>query len=337
MINNAPMADDRPHILDVKNLSTSFEVAGKQLKAVDDVSFHLGQGEVLGIVGESGSGKSITLRSIIGLSRRYGEVTGEVNWQGNDLVSMPERELRKVRGKDIAMIFQEPMSSLNPLLTVGLQIYENLAEHTALDKTGRKSRAVELLEMVGIPDAKSRLDDYPHQFSGGMRQRVMIAIALASNPKLLLADEPTTALDVTIQKQILKLILDLSKDLGMAVILVTHDLGVAAQTCDRLAVMYGGKLVETGSTREVLRAPKHRYTMGLLRSVPENIEPRTPLYSLPGTPPSLMNLPMGCAFAPRCAHAVADCETAKPPLIGGEHQVACFNPATLTDASKGVA
>lgn len=337
MLENAHITSAHPRILDVKNLSTSFDVAGKQLKAVDNVSFHLSQGEVLGIVGESGSGKSITLRSIIGLSRRYGEVTGEVNWQGENLVAIPERDLRKVRGKDIAMIFQEPMSSLNPLLTVGLQIGENLVEHTSLDKPGRRRRSIELLEMVGIPDAENRLNDYPHQFSGGMRQRVMIAIALASNPKLLLADEPTTALDVTIQKQILKLILDLSKDLGMAVILVTHDLGVAAQTCDRLAVMYGGKLVETGATREVLRAPKHRYTMGLLQSVPENIEPRTPLFSLPGTPPSLMNLPLGCAFAPRCAHSVADCAEKKPPLIGEQHQVACFNPTNSGEATKGVA
>ncbi|WP_299348250.1 ABC transporter ATP-binding protein [uncultured Maritalea sp.] len=326
-----------PRLLEVSNLSTSFSVGTKQLRAVDDVSFHVNEGEVLGIVGESGSGKSITLRSIIGLSRRYGQVSGEVNWQGNNLVTMPERDLRKIRGKDIAMIFQEPMSSLNPLLTVGLQIGENLTEHTDLDKRGRKNRAVELLEMVGIPDAVNRLNDYPHQFSGGMRQRVMIAIALASNPKLLLADEPTTALDVTIQKQILKLILDLSKDLGMAVILVTHDLGVAAQTCDRLAVMYGGKLVETGNTREVLRAPQHRYTMGLLKSVPENIEPRTQLYSLPGTPPSLLNLPLGCAFAPRCAHAVDECSRAKPPLVGDAHQVACFNPVNQGQTPIGAA
>jgi len=324
-----------PALLDVRGLSTSFAVGDAQLKAVDDVSFHVGEGEVLGIVGESGSGKSITLRSIIGLSRRYGEVSGQVNWRGQDLNALPERALRKVRGKEIAMIFQEPMSSLNPLLTVGLQIGENLSEHTDLDKQGRKKRAVELLEMVGIPDAVNRLNDYPHQFSGGMRQRVMIAIALASNPKLLLADEPTTALDVTIQKQILKLILDLSKDLGMAVILVTHDLGVAAQTCDRLAVMYGGKLVETGTTRDVLRDPQHRYTMGLLQSVPENIEPRTQLYSLPGTPPSLLNLPKGCAFAPRCAHAVAACATQKPPLVGTSHQTACFNSVGQDQARKG--
>ncbi len=215
------------------------------------------------LLGESGSGKSITLRSIMGLSRRYGEVTGRVMWQGENLVAKPERELRKIRGKDIAMIFQEPMSSLNPLLTVGVQIIENLVAHTTMDKKARQARAIELLELVGIPDASRRLDDYPHQFSGGMRQRVMIAIALASDPKLLLADEPTTALDVTIQKQILKLILDLSKELGMSVILVTHDLGVAAQTCDRLAVMYGGKLVEKGETRDVLRNPLHRYTLAV--------------------------------------------------------------------------
>ncbi len=319
-------------LLSVKNLCTSFHVGGKQLKAVDEVSFDLAPGEILGIVGESGSGKSITLRSIMGLSRRYGEVTGRVMWQGENLVAKPERELRKIRGKDIAMIFQEPMSSLNPLLTVGVQIIENLVAHTTMDKKARQARAIELLELVGIPDASRRLDDYPHQFSGGMRQRVMIAIALASDPKLLLADEPTTALDVTIQKQILKLILDLSKELGMSVILVTHDLGVAAQTCDRLAVMYGGKLVEKGETRDVLRNPLHRYTLGLLQSVPENVEPRTQLFSLPGTPPSLMNLPKGCAFAPRCAHALPACAEQRPPLEGTAHQVACFNP---TQAPNG--
>ncbi|WP_424984277.1 ABC transporter ATP-binding protein [Maritalea sp. S77] len=329
------MTQSNSPLLSVKNLSTSFHVGGQKLRAVDEVSFDLAAGEVLGIVGESGSGKSITLQSIMGLARRYGEVTGEVMWQGENLVTKPEAQMRKIRGKDIAMIFQEPMSSLNPLLTVGVQIKENLVAHTELDKKARQHRAIELLELVGIPDASRRLNDYPHQFSGGMRQRVMIAIALASSPKLLLADEPTTALDVTIQNQILKLILDLSQELGMSVILVTHDLGVAAQTCDRLAVMYGGKLVEKGSTRDVLRNPLHRYTMGLLQSVPENVEPRTPLFSLPGTPPSLMNLPKGCAFAPRCAHAVDACATTKPPLEGTQHQVACFNPTQAPDGAGG--
>lgn len=336
MIDSAHSTGAYPHLLSVNGLSTHFSGAGRPLKAVDHVSFHLDEGEVLGIVGESGSGKSITLRSIMGLTRRYGTVTGEVSWRGQNLLKLSEREMRRVRGKEIAMIFQEPMSSLNPLLTVGLQIGENLYEHTELDKKGRTKRAIELLDMVGIPDAKNRLDDYPHQFSGGMRQRVMIAIALASNPKLLLADEPTTALDVTIQKQILKLILELSKDLGMAVILVTHDLGVAAQTCDRMAVMYGGRLVEIGTTREILNQPKHRYTMGLLKSVPENIEPRTPLFSLPGTPPSLKDLPKGCAFAPRCASALEACTDQMPLLSLEAHRVACFNPVTPAELAKEV-
>jgi len=331
------MTNNNKSALQVSGLSTSFDIGGKPLKAVDDVSFVVEQGEVLGIVGESGSGKSITLRSILGLARRYGTVSGSVKWQDQELVTMPEKELRKIRGKEIAMIFQEPMSSLNPLLTVGLQIGENLSAHTDLDKPARLARSIELLEKVGIPDAANRLDDFPHQFSGGMRQRVMIAIALASNPKLLLADEPTTALDVTIQKQILKLITDLSSELGMSVILVTHDLGVAAQTCNRLAVMYGGKLVETGDTKSVISNPQHRYTEGLLRSVPENVEPRTQLYSLPGTPPSLANLPIGCAFAPRCAHATSDCEAGKPALVGEAHKVACFNAATPVQARPGVA
>ncbi|WP_457580514.1 ABC transporter ATP-binding protein [Ensifer canadensis] len=314
-------------VLVVRHLRTEFGLAERPLVAVDDVSFQVKAGEILGLVGESGSGKSITLRSILGIVRPRGRVSGEILWKGRDLVPLDEGALRRVRGREIAMIFQEPMSSLNPLLTVGLQISENLAAHTDLDGKARKARAIELLDMVGIPAARNRLGDYPHEFSGGMRQRVMIAIALASNPQLLLADEPTTALDVTIQDQILRLIQALSRDLGMAVILVTHDMGVVAETCDRVAVMYGGRLCETGPTADVIGDARHPYSLGLLRSIPRDVPPRTPLYSIPGAPPSLDALPAGCAFAARCPVAGPECLDVRPGLeaIGRLGQVACHH------------
>ena len=322
-------------LLQVSKLCTTFTAGGASIPAVRDVDFILNKGEVLGLVGESGSGKSVTLRSILGLSRRYGTTTGEVQWRGDNLVSAPESQLRHIRGGEIAMIFQEPMTSLNPLLTVGLQIDETLKAHTDMTATERKKRAVEMLDLVGIPAASSRLAEYPHQFSGGMRQRVMIAIALAARPKLLLADEPTTALDVTIQAQILDLILSLAKDFDMGVILVTHDLGVVAQTCDQVAVMYAGRIVEEGAVRDVLKAPQHPYTVGLMRSVPQNVPPRTPLYSIPGTPPSLLNLPKGCAFAPRCANKTSVCEDGRPELqeSGAGRALACFNKVQATDGA----
>ena len=320
----------RTPILEVEDLNTTFHRNGCALPALRDVSFSVAQGEVLGLVGESGSGKSVTLRSIIGLARRYGDVTGQVRWRGRDLVGMADRALRQVQGREIAMIFQEPMTSLNPLLTVGLQLEETLRAHTDLSRAARRDRAIEMLDLVGIPSAAQRLKDYPHQFSGGMRQRVMIAIALAAEPRMLLADEPTTALDVTIQAQILDLILRLAQDMDMGVLLVTHDLGVVAQTCDTVAVMYAGRVVEQGPVRDVLRAPRHPYTVGLMRSVPENLPPRTPLYSVPGVPPGLDALPPGCAFAPRCASCVAACNQDRPALslITDGRQVACFNPVT---------
>ncbi|NIZ60184.1 methionine ABC transporter ATP-binding protein [Sedimentitalea sp. CY04] len=330
------MSDTQP-ILEVENLCTTFTRGGVALPAVRDVSFNVGKGEVLGLVGESGSGKSVTLRSILGLSRRYGDVTGSVKWMGQDIAQMPERKLRHIRGRDIAMIFQEPMTSLNPLLTVGMQLTETLKAHTDLNRAARRDRAIEMLDHVGIPAAASRLEEYPHQFSGGMRQRVMIAIALAANPKLLLADEPTTALDVTIQAQILDLILSLADELSMGVILVTHDLGVVAQTCNKAAVMYAGRIVEQGDVRQVLRAPRHPYTVGLMRSVPQNVPPRSQLYTVPGTPPSLEALPQGCAFAPRCQSRTDSCMATRPPLesIAQGRSVACFNP--VTDAQGAAA
>ncbi|OAN92968.1 ABC transporter ATP-binding protein [Sulfitobacter geojensis] len=318
-------------LLEVNNLSTTFHRGGVALPAVRDVSFSVGQGEVLGLVGESGSGKSVTLRSILGLSRRYGQVTGDVRWIGQDIASLSERKLRHIRGGEIAMIFQEPMTSLNPLLTVGMQLDETLKAHTDLGRIARRDRAIEMLDHVGIPAAASRLGEFPHQFSGGMRQRVMIAIALAANPKLLLADEPTTALDVTIQAQILDLILSLADEMAMGVILVTHDLGVVAQTCNNVAVMYAGRIVEQGAVRQVLRMPRHPYTLGLMRSVPQDVPPRTQLYSVPGTPPSLESLPIGCAFAPRCQNRTDHCLTARPSLdtITSCRRLACFNPVSV--------
>ena len=317
-----------PALLAVQNLCTEFGHGDHAIRAVNNVSFSLAKGEVLGLVGESGSGKSVTLRSILGLTRRYGRLQGQVFWQGQDLLLLAERQFQKVRGRDIAMIFQEPMTSLNPLLTVGVQIMESLKAHTDLTAGERRKRGIEMLDLVGIPSASSRLGDYPHQFSGGMRQRVMIAIALAAKPKLLLADEPTTALDVTIQAQILELILSLAKELEMGVVLVTHDLGVVAQTCQNVAVMYAGQIIEYGAVRQVLSAPAHPYTNGLMRSVPVNIPPRTPLFSIAGSPPSLANLPAGCSFAPRCQRALPACIVERPQIANFDNgrQLACFNP-----------
>ncbi len=318
-------------VLSVRALRTTFATPRGAVAAVDDVSFDLHQGEVLGLVGESGSGKSITLRSVMRLVPPPGRVTGEVIWQGRDLLTLDPPALRRVRGGEIAMIFQEPMTALNPVLPVGLQITENLQAHTGLTAAQRQRRAVELFDLVGIPGAARRLGDYPHQFSGGMRQRVMIAIALASNPRLLLADEPTTALDVTIQDQILKLILDLRRDLGMSVIFVTHDLGVVAATCDRIAVMYAGRLIETGSVAGVFARPAHAYTRGLLGSVPRAGAERAPLLSIEGTPPALADIPPGCAFAPRCALAEPACHAARPALalVGDGHHSACLRAADV--------
>ncbi len=325
--------------LEVRNLTTSFRTAAGWVKAVDNVGFEVMPGEVVGLVGESGSGKSVTLHSILRLVHAPGTVAGSVKWQGKDLLAMPERELRKVRGGEIAMIFQEPMTALNPVLPVGIQIEENLSAHTALDGRQRAARARELMDMVGIPEAARRLKDYPHQFSGGMRQRVMIAIALASDPKLLLADEPTTALDVTIQDQILKLILDLRDQLQMGVVLVTHDLGVVAATCDRMAVMYAGRIVETGKVAEVFAEPHHAYTRGLLGSVPRGGASRTMLLSIEGTPPGLASIPAGCAFNPRCAFASDICRSDKPELaeFAPGRLVACHHHREVAAAGSPVA
>ena len=324
-------------ILELRELRTVFNTARGALTAVDGVDLSLLEGEVLGLVGESGSGKSVTLRSVLRLVRAPGIVSGQVLWKGTNLLEVPESKLRKVRGGEISMIFQEPMTALNPVLSIGEQITETLREHTTLSRSEVQARAVELLELVGIASPRERLKDFPHQFSGGMRQRAMIAIALASNPKLLLADEPTTALDVTIQDQILKLLLRLKDTLGMAVILVTHDLGVVAQTCDRVAVMYAGRIVEVATALELFEQPRHAYTLGLLNSVPGAESTRRPLIPIPGAPPNLAQLPPGCPFAPRCAYVTPECELERPALraISSTRWSACIHHDQLEPMAAG--
>ena len=333
---SAETARARQAALSVRDLTTSFVTAKGRVNAVDGVSFDVMPGEVLGLVGESGSGKSVTLRSIMRLVHAPGAVKGTVMWAGRNLVTLPEREIRKIRGGEIAMIFQEPMTALNPVLSIAVQIEESLRAHTTLDRAARQRRSVELMDLVGVPEARRRLDDFPHQFSGGMRQRAMIAICLASNPQLLLADEPTTALDVTIQDQILRLILDLKTELGMSVVFVTHDLGVVAEICDRMAVMYAGRIVETGPVAPIFAGPRHAYPRGLLGSVPRGGTERTMLLSIDGTPPSLAAIPAGCAFNPRCTFATAICREVAPPLtdIGSGRTVACHHQE-LVFAAEG--
>ncbi|MDQ3397221.1 MAG: ABC transporter ATP-binding protein [Deinococcota bacterium] len=314
-------------MLSVRNLNTTFVTPKGPLQAVNDVSFDVYPGEVLGIVGESGSGKSVTLRSILGLLRPPTRLQGEVRWRDENLLKASRKRMRKVAGAEISIIFQEPMTALNPVLTVGEQIFESLYEHERMSKKQAKERAEELFSLVGISSPRERLGDYAHQFSGGMRQRAMIAIALASNPQLLLADEPTTALDVTIQDQILKLLLRLKDQLGMSVVIVTHDLGVVAQTCDRVAVMYAGRIVETAPVAQLLQTPRHAYTLGLLRSLPGKGTRRQPLLPILGAPPNLLQLPSGCAFAPRCPYVSGACEEQVPPLVevAPEQHSACVH------------
>lgn len=305
-------------ILEVKDLHVTFDTYAGKVKAVRGVNFDLYKGEVLAIVGESGSGKSVTSKSLMRLiPNPPGKIMGgEIIFEGKDLVQMSEKEMQEIRGADISMIFQDPMTSLNPTMTVGKQIMEGLRKHQGLSKEAARARSLELLELVGIPQAESRLDQYPHQFSGGMRQRVVIAIALACNPKVLIADEPTTALDVTIQAQILDLLKDLQRKMGTAIIFITHDLGVVANIADRVAVMYAGKIVETGTVDEVFYDPRHPYTWGLLGSMPD-LESSTDeeLLAIPGSPPDLANPPVGDAFAPRNPYAMKIDYEVEPPLM----------------------
>jgi peptide/nickel transport system ATP-binding protein/oligopeptide transport system ATP-binding protein len=319
-----------PALLSVRNLSVMFATEQGPVTAVDDLSFELAAGEVLGLVGESGCGKSVTALSIMGLlPNPPGRIGGgQILLEGENLLAKSRREMRRVRGSKVSMIFQEPMTSLNPVFTIGDQLIETIRWHERMGSTAARRHAVEMLDKVGIPSPAQRLDEYPHQLSGGMRQRVMIAIALACTPALLLADEPTTALDVTIQAQILDLLGTLQQEFKMAVILITHDLGVVAQFVDRVAVMYAGRLVETGSVTDVFERPTHPYTQGLLASIPRLEAEQDRLASIPGTVPDPFALPAGCRFQPRCRHAKSACGLAEPPLIECEtaHAVACIKP-----------
>jgi oligopeptide transport system ATP-binding protein len=324
-----------PPLLEVRNLVTQFKTQDGIVNAVNDVSFHLERGETLGIVGESGSGKSVTSLSIMRLiPSPPGKIAnGQLIFDGENLLDYSEEEMRHIRGNRIAMIFQDPMTSLNPVLTIGRQITESLELHMKLTGREARKRAIELLQMVGIPSASNRLDDYPHQFSGGMRQRVMIAMGLSCNPELLIADEPTTALDVTIQAQILELINRLKNETGTSVIIITHDLGVVAGMADRVAVMYAGRIVEEGSTAEIFGNPRMPYTIGLLRSIPRLDEGEgRKLTPIRGLPPDLINLPQVCPFSPRCDYFVAGkCDQTVPPLrpVGPDHRAACLFDITL--------
>jgi len=326
-------------LLSVQDLGVTFRTSRGTIRAVDGVSLSIAAGEVLGLVGESGSGKSVTLRAIGRLLRPNATVTGRIGWRGDDLLTASPQRLRAIRGAGIGMIFQEPTAALNPVLSIGLQIEESLIAHTDLDRGQRRQRAIELLSLVGIPAAAERLGQYTHEFSGGMRQRAMIAIALAAQPQLLLADEPTTALDVTIQDQILKLLLRLVEELGMALLLVTHDLGVIAETCDRVAVMYAGRICESGSVGAIFAHPRHAYTDALLRAVPGEGRAREMLLSIPGQPPRLDRPVPGCAFAPRCGYAEARCAHERPALIacGSRHESACFAANRLPARMAGMA
>ncbi|HHW15510.1 MAG TPA: ABC transporter ATP-binding protein, partial [Firmicutes bacterium] len=317
-------------LLKVTDLKTSFFTHVGEVKAVDGVSFEVGRGEAVALVGESGCGKSVTALSVMRLLSHPGKIRGgSIEFEGRDLVNLPDNEMHKIRGNEISMVFQDPMTSLNPVLTIRQQLAETLILHQKLSRREAGQRAVDLLRMVGIPSPERRVNQYPHQFSGGMRQRVMIAMALACNPKLLIADEPTTALDVTIQAQILELMKELKQKLGTSIILITHDLGVVAGLCSRVIVMYAGKIVEQGSLREIFYNPQHPYTWGLLKSVPRLHESeKKRLVPIIGQPPDLLKPPAGCAFNPRCEHAMGVCLKERPPFfaVDGEagHEAACW-------------
>ncbi|MDR0268351.1 ABC transporter ATP-binding protein [Paenibacillus sp.] len=315
---------DKP-ILEIKDLRTHFFTDRGEIPAVDGVDLHLNQGEVLGVVGESGCGKSVTSLSVLKLvpSPPGKIVSGSIMFKDQDITAMREWEMRKIRGNCISMIFQEPMTSLNPLFTVGHQIVETAREHRQISKKEARAVTLEMLKKVGIARAESIIDEYPHQLSGGMRQRVMIAMSITCNPDVLIADEPTTALDVTIQAQILDLIRRLNEDQGMAVIMITHDLGVVAEMCHRVAVMYAGKVVEEGSVRDIFKRPLHPYTQGLIQSVPRMNETRARLYSIPGNVPILSKNMQGCRFAERCPSVMPKCLEALPNLVEQESGHSC--------------
>jgi peptide/nickel transport system ATP-binding protein len=316
-------------LLDVKDLKTHFRTDDGIVKAVDGVTFSVEKGRTLGIVGESGCGKSVTCLSIMGLNNRRTTISsGEALWKGDNLIGMQPRRLRAIRGNEIAMIFQDPMTSLNPVHTIGKQLIEATLLHQDVTKAAARARALELLKAVGIPRADQRVDDYPHQFSGGMRQRVMIAMALVNNPDLLIADEPTTALDVTTQAQILNLMKRLQAEFGSAIIMITHDLGVVAEIADEVVVMYAARVQEQGDVRALFHRPNHPYTWGLLGSLPRLNQDIERLVQIPGQPPSLLNPPRGCRFHPRCSYVMPICKETEPELLSvpsaeGDHRVRC--------------
>jgi peptide/nickel transport system ATP-binding protein/oligopeptide transport system ATP-binding protein len=330
------MLDGPAPVLEVSDLRTVFATRDGEVHAVNGVSFAISPGELLGVVGESGSGKSVTMMSLMGLlpSPPATITGGSIRYQGREVRQMSEREMRHLRGGEIGFVFQDPMTSLNPVFTVGYQLVEPIRVHMGLSKAAARDRAAELLSLVGIPDARSRLNDYPHQFSGGMRQRVMIAIALSCDPKVLIADEPTTALDVTIQAQILEIVRELRHRLGMGIIWITHDLGLVAGIADRVIVMYAGQVAEHGTVEEIFSDPQHPYTRALLGTVPNVAGPRERrLRTIEGQPPILMEQPGFCPFFARCPHVFNRCRVANPPRIpvGGDHDVACWWDAATGD------
>lgn len=331
---------EQENILVVSNLQTSFATDAGEVRAVDGVSFVVPKGKTLGIVGESGSGKSITSLSILRLLAKNGKSKGgEIVFKGKDLLKLSEKEMAALRGNQISMIFQEPMTSLNPVYTVGQQISETIVIHKKVSKKEAMEQSVDMLKLVGIPSPEKRVTQYPYELSGGMRQRVMIAMALACNPEILIADEPTTALDVTIQAQILELIRDLQNRLGMSVIMITHDLGVVAETCDYVAVMYAGQVVEYAEIRTLFKQPKHPYTLGLLNSLPRHDIDQERLVPIKGMVPSPHDMPIGCRFAPRCPAATELCHTKQPQLVGDEtgNQIRCWIYTDEWDGDKEVA
>ena len=326
-------------LLEVRDLHTSFFTPVGEVKAVNGISFNLDHGKVLGIVGESGSGKSVTAYSVMQILEKTGKIiSGSIKVDGKELVGLPEREMKNIRGNRISIIFQDPMTSLNPTYTIGHQLMEAILLHTNRNKKQAYDRALEMLKLVNVNEPEKRMKQYPFEFSGGMRQRVMIAMALACEPDILIADEPTTALDVTIQAQILELMQSLQKELGMAIIMITHDLGVVAQMCDEVIVMYAGSICEQGTADEIFYNPKHEYTKGLIRSIPTVDNDGEKLQPISGTPIDLLNMPAGCPFAPRCENAMKICLHQRCPRmqINDDHQAACWMTAKEEPEKEGV-
>ncbi|ABR48225.1 oligopeptide/dipeptide ABC transporter, ATPase subunit [Alkaliphilus metalliredigens QYMF] len=324
------------NLLEVKNLVTEFSTPAGKVRAVDGISFHVKHKETVGIVGESGCGKSVTALSIMGLVLDPGEVRGSIEFNGQDLVKLSDRQMRKIRGNDISMIFQEPMTSLNPVYTIGNQLSEPLRLHQGLSRKQAWEKSIEYLKLVGISSPEKRVHEYPHQLSGGMQQRAMIAMALTCNPKLLIADEPTTALDVTIQAQILELMKDLKEKMSTSIMMITHDLAVVVEMCERVIVMYAGRIVETGTVRDIFKKPHHPYTEGLIRSIPKLTEKEDVLYEIKGSVPSPLDAPPGCKFNNRCEFATERCEKEEPELItiSEGHEARCFYPRNVKGESS---